>query len=135
MSSLDYFFVFRVPAGKILYSYTYPRVKFHTHTLTRRVGYPQVPAPAGKIAIPTGMYLHVPSIFLITVYKANRLVSHKMTYTNFLVPNSKGSLSHSSYTAHIKRLLLKAIIPLCHNHKGWKLSLSLIRPLVQKFII
>ena len=50
------FFVFRVPVGyprvknftrvllvgKILYTYPYPRVKFHTHTLTRRVGYPRV---------------------------------------------------------------------------------------------
>ena len=38
--------------GEILYSYPYPRVKFYTHTLTHRVGYSRVPAPAGKIAMP-----------------------------------------------------------------------------------
>ena len=57
MSSLDFFLYFGyprvkiftrvLPAGKILYSYPYSRVKFHTHTLTRRV-----PAPAGKIDVP-----------------------------------------------------------------------------------
>ena len=31
-----------LPVGKILYTYPYPRVKFHTHTLTRRVGYSRV---------------------------------------------------------------------------------------------
>ena len=36
-------------------------------------------------------------------------------YTNLVVPKPKGSLSHSSDTAHIKRLLLKAIIPWCHK--------------------
>jgi hypothetical protein len=52
MSLLDYFLYFGypqvkfftriLPVGKILYTYPYPRVKFHTHTLTRRVGYPRV---------------------------------------------------------------------------------------------
>ena len=60
-------FVFRVPIGyrrvkiftralpprEILYTYSYPRVKFYTHTLTHRVGYPRIPTPASKIAIPS----------------------------------------------------------------------------------
>ena len=56
MGSLDYFLYFgyprvkiftrALPADEILYSYPYPRVKFHTHTLTRRVGYPRVKLPS-----------------------------------------------------------------------------------------
>ena len=56
MSSLDYFLYFgyprvknftrALPAGEILYPYPNPRVKFHTHTLTRRVGYPRVKLPS-----------------------------------------------------------------------------------------
>ena len=62
MRSLDYFSYFgyprvknftrALPADKILYPYAYPQVKFHSHILTCRVGYPWVPAPAGKIDIP-----------------------------------------------------------------------------------
>ena len=53
MSSLDYLFYFGyllgtrgkknfLPADKTLYPYSYLRVKFCTHTHTRRVGYPRV---------------------------------------------------------------------------------------------
>ena len=61
------FFVFRVTNGyprvktftralhasEILYPYSYPRVKFYIHSLTHQVGYPRVPAPEDKIAIPS----------------------------------------------------------------------------------
>ena len=32
----------------------YPWVKSHTHTRVHRIGYPQIPGPIGKIAIPSG---------------------------------------------------------------------------------
>ena len=66
MISLDYFLYSGtrwVPSGEILYPYSCPRVKFHNHTLTSRVGYPRVPAPVGKIDIPSRLFLSpVPSL-------------------------------------------------------------------------